>query len=386
MRIVLTLLLAICGVARAQVGASDNQAYTTVAPPPPTGAITFSPVAGTYTGSQTVTVSTTTGSGSVFCTNDGTLANAAATFIGTAPASGGAAGTITVSSSQTINCQVVTGAVTHQNLQASSAGWKVVIATCTVGGVNVCNHGTPTATSGGGVGSSVPTTWTYTWGSVLSQSITAPAFVQILAPFSGSTNDGTAGQQLMIVQRKIAQPINSAATQNQEADSQAINSTWKIAGQSMKHNVGLQCEQAPDTGCPGHWAIGGGNASNQDHWFCTSINTGCPWTDGTKVEFATQAHWTNGDTGCGGYGCMYIDWLETNGIRNDLSHTQFVSGFPLGAVSNELVTWPSFMGSQDQLDMYNTAATIQRQVTYANVTVAIYSATPILGSAAYVIH
>lgn len=390
----LACALAAAPAARAQDRFELNAPFAvTVAPPPPTGALTFSPVAGTYTGAQTITVSTTLSSASVFCTQDGTPANAAATFVGTAPAStngspGGVAGTISVPSSQTLNCQAVQGAVTHQALPASSSGWKVVIATCTVGGVNVCNRGTPTATSGGGVGSAVPTTWAYSWGgggggSVLSESMTAPAFVQILAPFSGSSNDSAT----MLVQRKIAQAtVASPTIQNNEADSQSFDSTHKVGGMTIEHNFGLQCEQAPDVSCPGHWAIGGGNASGSDHWACTSVTASCPWPANTPVEFATQGHWTLSDTGCAGYGCFYYDWLEVNGTRYDLSHTQWVTGFPLGAMANETVTWPSFMGSQDQLDNYNTTATIGRQVSYAAVTVGTYSAAPVLGSAAYVIH
>ncbi len=386
MKIFIVLILAFSSaIAQAQVGASETQAtLTSTPPPPPTGNITFSPVAGTYTGAQTITISTTLGSGSVFCTTDGTPANAAATFVGTAPAGiGGVAGTISVPVSETLNCQAVQGAVTHQNLQASSSGWKVVIATCTVSGVNVCNRGTPTATSGGGVGSTVPTTWTYTWGSPLSESMTSPAFVQILAPFSGSSNDNAT----MLVQRKIAQSTTASPNpQNNEADSQSFDSTHKVSGLTIEHNFGLQCEQASDTSCPGHWAIGGGNSSGSDHWACTSITASCPWPANTNVEFATQGHWTIGDTGCAGYGCMYYDWLEINGARYDLSTTQWVTGFPLGAMANETKTWSSFMGSQDQLDQYNTTMTIGRKVNYAAVTVGTYSATPVTGSAPYVIH
>lgn len=376
------LSMLLCAPAMAQVGASDNQAYATVTPPP-TGAITFSPVAGSYSGAQTVTVSTTLSTGSVFCTNDGTPANAAATFVGTAPAGGGTAGTVTVSASQTLNCQAVQGAVTHQNLHTSQTGWKVVIATCTVGGVGVCTRGTPTAVAGGGVGSSVPNTWNYTWGGSLSQSMNAPAFVQILAPFSGTTSTNAT----MLVQRKIAHAtVASPTIQNNEADSQAIDAVHTIGGQSIEHNFGLQCEQAPDTSCPGHWAIGGGNASGTDHWACTTVTASCPWPAGTDVEFATQLHWTVGDTGCAGYGCAYYDWLEVNGTRFDLSHTQWVVGFPLGAMANETKPWGSFMGSQDQIDLYNATATVGRVVSYANVTVGTYAATPVLGAAAYVIH
>jgi hypothetical protein len=362
--------------------------------PPVTGALTFAPVAGSYTGSTTVSISTTLSGGSVFCTTDGTPANAAANFIGTAPAGGGLAGTIVVTSTQTLNCTAAQNAVTHQNVNRSQSGSKVVIATCTVNGADVCHRGTPTATSGGGVGSNVPTTWDYVWGSTYTQSMTAPAYVQILAPFSGTTNDGTVGQTLMLVQRKIVQAtVDKTHLQNNEADSQAIDATHKINGMSIEHNYGLQCEQASDTSSPGHWCVGGGWNTQKDHWACTPVTSQCPWGANVTIEFATQGHYTVGDVACGGYGCFTYDWLEVNGVRYPLSTVQLCptsnslcAGIGVGQLSNEVNTWASFMGSQDQLDNYNTTATIGRKVTYANVTVALYSATPVSGSASYTIH
>jgi hypothetical protein len=340
--------------------------------------ITFSPIAGTYTGAQTVTVSTPLSTATLFCTTDGSAASPSGTQVG---AVGAGTGTITVSASMTLHCQAVQGVTSAQNLQASQSGWKIVIANCTGG---VCTNGTPTAVAGGGT-SGVPSTWHYAWGSTLTQSMTGGTFVQILAPFT-TTAGSTSATGLS--QRKVLSTTDSTIIQNNELDSENVDAIHTIGGHGINHNYGLQCEQASDTGCPGHWAIGGGNQAGTDGWHCTTITQACPIPTTGNTEVSTQGHWIVGDTsGPAGLGYMYYDWLEINGTRYPLTGVTLCSscGFPAGVLSNEPTPFTSFFGSQDQLDIGPVAGTVNRTIHSANVTQFTYSATPVTASAAYVI-
>jgi Chitobiase/beta-hexosaminidase C-terminal domain len=346
---------------------------------PPASQITFSPAAGTYSSAQTVTVSTTISGATLFCTTDGSGANPSATQVGS---TGAGIGTISVAATTTLNCIAVQGAVPEQNLQASQSGWKVVIANCD--GTN-CTKGTPTAQAGGGT-SGVPDTWTYTWGSQLVESMTGGAFVQILAPFT-TTAGSTSATGLS--QRKVLSTTDATIIQNNELDSENVDDTHTIGGNSINHNYGLQCEQASDTGCPGHWAIGGGNQTGADGWHCTAITQACPIPTNQDVTIQTLAYWVVGDTsGPAGLGYMHYVYLDIDGTRYPLSNVQLCSscGFPVGVLSNEPSTFISFFGSQDQLDIGATAGTVNRTVSNAGVTQFTYSATAPTASAVYTIN
>jgi hypothetical protein len=168
-----------------------------------------------------------------------------------------------------------------------------------------------------------------------------------------------------------------------------VDDTHTIGGNSINHNFGLQCEQASDTSCPGHWAIGGGDQTGADGWHCTTITNSCPIPTTGQTEIDTQGHWTVGDTsGPAGLGYMHYDWLEINGTRFPLTNVVLCSscGFPAGVLSNEPSTFISFFTSQDQMDIGATAGTVNRTIVQANVTQFTYTATPVLASATYTIN
>jgi hypothetical protein len=353
---------------------------------PPSSQILFSPAAGTFSSAQTVTVSSTLSACTLFCTTDGTPSDPASPQVGS---TGGCAGTVSVPTSMTLSCTAVQGAVPEQNLQNSSSGWKVVISSCA--GSN-CTRGTPTAQAGGGV-SGVPTSWTMTWGGPLSESMTGPTFTQILIPFTteaGNTNNTA------IAQHKIFSTTTpSTISQNIEIDSESLDNdpAHQVNGSTtISHNFGYQCEQASDTGHPGHWTVAGGDETGADEFFDTGITFGCPVSLTQPTEISTQGHWIIGDTGCGptagaGLGCMHYDSMTINGTVFPLSGVTFCSscGFASGVLSNEASTFVSFFGSQDQLDIGATAGTINRTDSLVNVTQFTYNPAPVTASAAYVI-
>jgi hypothetical protein len=386
---VIALLLPLTGCGQVFQGGSTITGGTVAgnplapSPPPPTSQILFSPAAGTFSGPQTVTVSTSISGATLNCTTDGTPADPASPIVGTV---GAGTGTLSVTSSMTINCTAVQGEIAEQNLQESQSGWKVVISSCTP--ETNCTAGTPTASAGGGV-AGVPSTWDVVWGtsSGLTESMTGAAFTQILIPFTTSaTNDNNTG----IAQHKIFSTTTpSTISQNIEIDSESQDATHKINGSTINHNFGFQCEQASDTGSPGTWAVAGGNQTGADGFFTTGITKDCPVSTTAPTEISTQGHWIVGDTsGPAGLGFFHYDSMTINGTVFNLSTIQLCTtcGFPVGVLSNETSTFPSFFGSQDQMDVGPTAGTINRTDSLVNVTQFMFNATPVTGSAAYTIN
>jgi hypothetical protein len=351
---------------------------------PPPG-ISFSPAAGAVEPGQAVTV-TATGEWptppTIFCTTDGSPANIAATLVG-AVGSGG--GTITVlddsgqqPASQTLNCVAVLGAVAYQNVNASDKGWK----TC-IGDLNYAANGSPKATCSGGVGSSHPQTWGYTWGSTMTQQMTGGDNVQILAPFSADVCplcDEPAGTQVMMAQSKtVTATADASVISNNEMDMQAVDATNQVDGVAVEHNFGLQCEQSRPASHPGYWAIAG-----VGHWVSTTISDQCPWPANVPINVVAQGWWAVGDTGCGGKGCFHVLSLTVNGTVHDLSETVWAGGLPAGALAQSgRRGWGSFFGIQDQMDLAENGGTAGREVSNANVTEALYTPNPVTGSATY---
>jgi hypothetical protein len=216
--------------------------------------------------------------------------------------------------------------------------------------------------------------------------MTGPTFTQILAPFTTTaTSDSSTG----IAQHKVFSTTSgSSVLQNNELDSESIDATHTINGVSINHNFGFQCEQGSDTGCPGQWAIAGGNASGADQFFCTGVTLGCPIPTTGTTSVYTQAHWTVGDaTGPAGLGLMHYDYITINGTVFPMTNVALCSscGFPNGTLSNEPSSFISFYGSQDQLDIGSTAGTVNRTDVLANVTQFTYNPAPVTASASYVI-
>jgi len=345
--------------------------------------ITFSPLAGTVEPGESVTV-TATGTWpsppTIFCTTDGSPANIAATLVGSAGSGGGSIPLLQGpdQTSETLNCVAALGAVTYQNVNARDKGWK----TC-IGNLSYATNGTPTATCGGGVGNSYPTSWDYVWGSTMTQQMTGGADVQILATFSADECPHCAqpaGTEIMMAQSKtVMATVDSSIISNNEMDMQASDASNTIGGVPVEHNFGLQCEQSSPASDPGYWAIDGAGK-----WVPTTISDSCPWPVNTPIEVVAQGWWALGDTGCGGIGCFHFISLTINGTVYDLSGTVWKSGFPAGTLAQPgQPGWGSFFGIQDQMDLTRAGGTAGRTVSNANVTEAYYTANPVTGSATY---
>ena len=316
----------------------------TVVPAPPSG-ITVSPAAGTYTGAQTITIGCPSGQ-SCFYTTDGSPAT---------PASTQYTGPFTLSASATVNITAVATTEIHQSVQATNTNWKI----CTPSGGNA---GTPTSTACGGVGSTQPSTWSYSWGSTMSQSVSTTASsgeTQILAVYSGPGNDAST----FIAQHKVFQPtVGNGSIANNEIDMWENDNT-----RNRLHMFGWQCNQQPGNPAYGLWQYD----NEQGSWQTTSISCTSSFTGTTTIDLV--GHWTNGDTGCGGLGCDYFDYVVVNG-------TKYTLGYSVES-DTESPAWSSVCGNQDQIDLTNTATsgtnptTGGRTVTADNVTCGTGSAT-----------
>ena len=296
--------------------------------------VTFSPAAGTYSGTQTVTLSCSPSSGTtIWYTTNGYPANTASTKY---------TGPIQVSSTTTINaiCATTAAADEEVNVQSSGTGWK-------------CNV-PPNPPSGSCPGPVNSSSGNGTSGSLSAFSFTpgSPAYMTASTEATGPTNallvihspSTTCDTCTTITQHLSVQPTEGPAviTRNEMDMEQCCDTTT-----GALHQASLQCNEST-----GFWDI---NASNPE-WYPTTIACNLPTTSQTDVVY--EAQWVNGDTGCGGPGCMYIDALTINGTRY----------FPLSQYCNTSVnpscaqpqmteqpTWGHFgAGNQHQIGLNGT--------------------------------
>jgi hypothetical protein len=300
----------------------------------PGAGATFTPAAGQYGTSQSVSISVAPSPGvSLFYTTDGSTPSSAATLY---------TGPITVSSDETVQVHAESTGVVAQNTGTSSAKWKCV----TVGGGT---WGSLTCDSGGGVGSFNPTNVTWSWGSTMAETVSTTASsgeTQILYVYTDNPcNDCTT-----ISQDKWLESVgDDTIIANNELDMMQYDGT-----RSRLHMFGLQCNQQPGNAAFGHWQID----NQQGIWWTTNITDSCPLPTSSYTHIVYEGHWSLSDTtGCSGstqynnngvstgYGCEHFDALTINDVR-----------YPLNVVMNSYTEpgWGAFCGNQDQIDLTNT--------------------------------
>jgi hypothetical protein len=307
--------------------------------------ITFSPAAGTYVGTQTVTVTTSIGGDNIFYTLDGSTPTIAATKY---------TGPITVSSSQTITAISATVGTVSQNENLSSTNWKIN----TVNGSPCPAGGCPTANAvgtSGGVGSNPAYAWAWSFGAVANFSLSTQALkstgeTQDLKIFSGAADDAAT----MMAEDKLVEPIGDDTIQaNVEVDMYQADATHTIGGQAVLHMFGLQCNQQS---AYLQWQVD----NEQGSWQNTGITDGCPMSTSTYTEVRFAGHWIIGDTGCGGYGCTYYDTLQINtdctsaGVCGTIGTVHSITPHTL---ENYVESWSGVCGNQDQTDLIGPTTT-----------------------------
>lgn len=307
-----------------------------------TAQVTFSPAPGTYSGTQTVSISCNPSSNTtIWYTTNGYPAGTARNKY---------TGPIQVSATTTINaiCATTTASDIETGVQDSGTGWK-------------CNvpPNTPPGNCPGPVNSSSNNG---TSGSLSAYGFTpgAPGYMTASTTATGGTN------ALLIIHTpsttcdsctSIAEHINfkptggpTVITRNeldmeQCCDSSGTNPTYAL------HQASLQCNATA-----GVWDI---NASGK--WEHTTI--ACNLPANVTADVVYEAEWVNGDNGCGGLGCMYLDALTVNGTRyfplaqycntSDGSTTQNPSCAQQEMVSHS--TWGHFgAGNQHQIGLNGT--------------------------------
>jgi hypothetical protein len=322
--------------------------YTITSP----SGISFSPAAGTYTGTQAVTVTCPTGL-NCFYTTDGSAPNIASTQV---------TGLISVAASQTLTViGAQTGAIA-QNVQQTSSGWK-----CVTGVART--YGSITCQAGGGVGTTDPSALTLTFGTPMNLSITG-AGSQAL--FVHSTPAPTCSNCTWLAHDVIFEPTaGPTVLENNEADA---NFTLPAQG-NAEHSASLQCNQQAGTE---QWQVD----NQQGAWQDTGVTFGCPNSLTHETEARLDINWTNGDTSCGGFTCDHYNVLTVCIIGGGGCQS-----FNLG------ITLPGFtenfgnvMIVQHQPDLTSgTSSAGGRQVFQDNVTAGFFG-TSVTASAAYVIN
>ena len=330
---------------------------------PPSAAITFSPAAGTYTGSQTVTISGPAGK-TLFYTTDGSTPTVASTLY-SAP--------ITVAATEEVNVIAAATGSVNQNTSGSSTGWKCnTVDGGTSNGITCIDVGT-----GGGVGTIQPSAWNMLFGptaSFLTSTTSTTGETQMLNIFTGAGCDSCTQLSEDLYEEAVGDDTVNA---NVESDVWQVDDTHEISSTPVLHMCGLQCNQQPGNPGNGYWQID----NEQGSWQNTTVTAGCPLSTTQYTHVNLVCSWTLGDTGCGGWGCTTFNTLAINGVS-----------YALGvSLENQLETsWASSVGHQIQNDLTNTVTAGTnpvnggRYVQASSVTAAY--ATAATGTASYTIH
>jgi hypothetical protein len=330
--------------------------------------ISFNPPAGTYTGAQSLTVSSRAASTSPFYTLDGTTPSMAATLYG---------GPVSVASTSAMNAASVKTFTVAQNTGTANPKWKCV----TVAGGT---FGSLTCQTGGGIGTNQPTNVTWTFGSTMAETMTGAPGTQILFVYSGTAADNS---NAMAQDRWVQATVDKTILQNNEMDMYQYDSS-----RARLHMFGLQCNQQAALG---RWQLD----NQQGSWVDTpgSIRDCCPIPTSGWCHVVLEGHWDlNDTTGCGGsgqynngvtttgYGCEVFDALTitqcsvapVNGVCPAGNITLGPTRHALNVTMNSYTEagWASVCGNQDQLDLVSSGSpmTAGRNVIGNNVTCGTY--------------
>jgi hypothetical protein len=305
---------------------------------PPSG-ITFTPPAGTYTGTQNVTVTQGFGSGnSIFCTTDGSSPS---------PASPLYTGPIAVATSQTLSCMAYKVGTVRQEMNAlavtnnTATGWKLCLPVGTPSTGTPPGSGSPTwnGVCTGGVGTNgVASGWLQSPGTTETITISSQAGApQILIPGGSHACDNCTE----ITQDKWIKPTVpvNGTVENHELDLLHIDHS-----RNRHHAISLQCNQQSGTL---QWEYNHQGGS----WHPSGITDGCPLSTTLWTHVIWHGHWIIGDTGCGGLGCDYFDYLEI-GTATDPSVGATMTTHNLNVtLPTESLGWGSMCSLQDQVDL-----------------------------------
>lgn len=331
---------------------------------------TFSPPAGTYAGTQTITITPPAGK-ECFYTYDGSTPSLAGPHY---------TGPITVSSSQTIKVICAQTGVIIQNSETSSSHWK-----CTT---NVAHNYAPTGPNcgaGGGVGSITPSAvvWTFGYPMVETTSTTSSTgTTQML--YINTQSSSACPTCTQLTEDKVVLPDQGPTYMlNQEMDSN-IN---MLATYNQFHTASLQCNQQ---GATKQWQYDNQQGSWQN--FVPAITYGCPLSTTQQTEIRYSIHWANGDTSCtGGFSTDHYDSLTicvggtngTGGSCQDFTINKTLCGYTEPSFGQNIVI-------QDQPDLTNTTTsghnptTASRRVWNNNATASFFG-TSVTANATYTI-
>jgi hypothetical protein len=334
---------------------------------------TFLPTGGAYSGPQTVSVAVPSGT-TCFYTTDGSTPSIAGTPY---------TGPIPISTTTQIKVICAKIGVMVQNAGLTNARWK-----CTAAAAGT--YGTVTCQKGGGVGSNLPSSLTWTFGTPMVETMSTTATSgETQALFINTTSSSTCTTCTELVEDKIVQ-VNKGPTfvANHEMDANAN----MLTTYNQFHTASLQCNQQSGTL---QWQYD----NQQGSWknFPTPIKFGCPLSLTQQTEIRYGIHWTNGDTSCSdstgsGYSKDTYDFLTvcvggtngTGGVCKDFPQTGLtLCGYHEPGFSQSVVV-------QDQHDMTNVGqcganpCTANRQVWKDNVTLA-FQGTSVTANASYTI-
>lgn len=350
------------------------------------GQITFSPPAGSYAGTQNVTVNCPSGK-KCFYTIDGSKPSIAG-FLYSTP--------LTISATQTINVIAAQVPVMSRDNGTAPSGtssnpsgagtWKC----STFSGTDFSppsNANCQAAGSGGGVGTIEPSNLIWSFGSPMIETLsTTSSTGTTQALFIRPVNFSNCNDCTELVQDKIVQ-VDKGKTflLNNEMD---LNVNM-LNVYNQFHTASLQCNQQ---GATPRWQYD----NQQTPWrdFPGPVTFGCPISTTQQTEIRYGMHWTNGDTSCSdssgsGYSTDSYDFLTvcvggTNGTGGTCHNFTF-SGLTLCGFHKG---FPEEMNQQDQPDLTNTTTsgsnptTATRKVWNNNGSLAYYG-TEVTASATY---
>lgn len=340
--------------------------------------LSFTPAAGTYTSSQSVTISTSgcPAGTQVFYRTDGLPATNIDTQY-TSP--------ITVAASKTLTARAVLNPTIRDQPQTIATQKKCIV----VGSPITFPSGYTCSNGSGGVAGTVSDfnfaagasnqTYVSTTDStdfdasvllidtptVTDDSIVAMSHRTV---FQDSSNCGQTGANLykcVDVSELDAESCCDAVT----------HALWQMS-------VRCSTNAAGSSGNNGF--IEGDASSHNEKW-------DIPCVIGATTDITVNSHWTQGDTGCGGAGCMVLDSIYLNGTKYDFPAScdpgnTYCPNYPMTAQP----TYGHFVGgSQEQVYARNTGVagtsplTTTRNISFARV--GVDEGTQTTGSAAYTI-
>lgn len=340
--------------------------------------VSFSPVAGSYTGVQTVTISTSgcIAGTQVYYRTDGLPATNIDTQY-TAP--------VVVSSSQTLTAKAVLSPTIRDQAQTISTGKK-----CNAVGSPVTFPSGYSCTNGSGGVAGTPSNFNFTSGTSNQMFVTttdSTAFDTSVLLIDTPTATDNAITEMSF--RKVYQDTTNCAQSSpnkykcidvSETDAESCCDTVTHALWQMS----VRCSTNVSGSSGNSGFLEGDASSGSEKW-------DIPCTIGASTDITVNSHWTQHDTGCGGSGCMVLDSIYLNGTR--YAFPASCDGSDTNCPNYPMTPQPTYgnfvAGSQDQVYARNVSVAVTSPLTTTrNVTfgrVGVDEGSEATGSAAYTI-